>query len=78
MSSTGELAIQLNNSNGTLARVPLAGGEPRQILENVVEADWSPDAKALTIVRKTDGKFRLEYPIGKVLYVVSGGKLFRI
>jgi tRNA A-37 threonylcarbamoyl transferase component Bud32 len=70
--STGELAILLNDPGGTLARVPLAGGEPRRILENVVEADWSPDGKSLAIVRKMDGKFRLEFPAGKVLYETRG------
>ena len=72
VSTTGELAILLNNSNGTLARVPLAGGEPRHILENVVDADWSPDGKSLAIVRRSEGKFRLEFPIGKVLYETRG------
>ncbi len=72
VSSQGELAILLNGTNGILARVPLAGGEPRQILENVAEADWSPDGKSLAIVRKTEGTFRLEFPIGKVLYETRG------
>jgi len=72
VSSGGELAILLNNSNGTLARVPLAGGEPRQILENVTEADWSPDGKSLAIVRSVDGKSRLEFPVGTVLYERRG------
>lgn len=72
VSSTGELAILLNHSNGTLARVPLAGGEPRHILEDVAAADWSPDGKSLAIVRNADGRFRLEFPIGKVLYETRG------
>ncbi len=46
ISSQGEMAILLgpttNGTTGTLARVPLSGGAPREILENVNDADWSP------------------------------------
>jgi eukaryotic-like serine/threonine-protein kinase len=55
-------------TSGTLARVPLGGGAPREVLEDVVDADWSPDGKDLAVAHLADGRFRLEYPIGKVLY----------
>ncbi|HVE65970.1 MAG TPA: serine/threonine-protein kinase, partial [Thermoanaerobaculia bacterium] len=74
VSSAGELAIALGwrpvlgwESAGTLARVSLEGGAPREILENVSEADWAPDGKELAIVRDAGPMRRLEYPIGKVL-----------
>jgi Tol biopolymer transport system component len=35
-------------------------------------ADWSPDARTLAIVRWKDGKARLEYPPGTVLYETLG------
>jgi len=35
---------------GTLATVPLGGGAPRELLENVHEADWSPDGKELAVI----------------------------
>ncbi|HET9796193.1 MAG TPA: protein kinase [Thermoanaerobaculia bacterium] len=79
VSSQNELAIaidaKLQNSfqpAGTLARVPMAGGTPRQILENVAEAEWSPDGAQLAVVHNVSGKSRLEYPIGKVLYETGG------
>ena len=53
---------------GTLARAPLAGGAPREILEGVVAADWSPDGKDLAVVHVVGEQYRLEYPIGRVLY----------
>ena len=56
------------DSTGTLARVPLEGGAPRELLENVSLADWSPDGRDLAVVHKVGGKDRLEFPIGKVLY----------
>ena len=76
ISKTGELAIRLNTvryggyaRSGTLARVPLSGGTPREVLENVQDADWSPNGDAMAIVRyiPENTHWRLEYPIGKVL-----------
>ena len=76
ISRTGELAIRLGTSYmagyqqiGTLARVPLGGGTPREMLENVQDADWSPDGNNLAVVRflPQNSHWRLEYPIGHVL-----------
>ncbi|HXY13531.1 MAG TPA: protein kinase [Terriglobales bacterium] len=79
ISSSGEMAISVNSRPsgpyaqvGTLARVPLNGGAPRPVLENVQWADWSPDGENLAIVRDVGGRNRLEFPIGKVLYETSG------
>ena len=79
ISSGGELAISVNRRSlfgfeaaGTLARVPLAGGAPREILEDVEDADWSPDGKNLAVVRLAGNRVRLEYPIGKVVYEPPG------
>ncbi len=76
ISSSGELAIALrahdSNLPGTLAQAPLTGGAPRELLENVSSADWSPDGKEMAIVRVRDGKSRLEYPIGHLLHESTG------
>ncbi|HSS96213.1 MAG TPA: protein kinase [Terriglobales bacterium] len=63
---------KLDETNGVLASTPLAGGTPREILEDVRWADWSPD-KRLAVVHHTPGQMRLEFPIGKVLYQSAGG-----
>jgi Tol biopolymer transport system component len=70
ISSSGEMAILLPAKDGgeTLARVPLSGGAPREILENVNDADWSPDGSRLAVSRTVAGKNRIEYPIGTVRY----------
>jgi eukaryotic-like serine/threonine-protein kinase len=80
VSPNGELAIQLGHQTvwdriGTLARVPLDGGAPRELLEDVRAADWSPDGRDLAVVHQVGGKDRLEFPIGKVLYESADGML---
>jgi Tol biopolymer transport system component len=79
VSPAGEMAVALNTHRtgtwvnvGTLASAPLAGGAPREILENVQWADWAPDGSNLAVVRDVGGRNRLEYPIGKVLYETGG------
>lgn len=76
ISKNGEMAVLLNTvflpgyaRSGTLARVPLSGGTPREVLDNVQDADWSAAGDAIAIVRHVpeNGHWRLEYPIGKVL-----------
>jgi serine/threonine protein kinase len=85
ISPTGEVAILLDCvldwgecRDGTLARVPMVGGTPREIMENVYEADWSPDGKDLAIVRVVEGEYQLEYPVGKVLYKKPTGWIRKI
>jgi eukaryotic-like serine/threonine-protein kinase len=75
ISSKGEMAVSMHPQNsaftqsGTLARVPLAGGAPREMLSEVVSADWAPDGQSLAVIR---GSFattiRLEYPPETVIY----------
>jgi eukaryotic-like serine/threonine-protein kinase len=79
ISAEGEMAVLLGSHNidpyinaGTLGRVPLGGGAPREVLENVQWADWSPDGTNFAVVREFGGLSRLEYPIGKVLYQTGG------
>jgi DNA-binding winged helix-turn-helix (wHTH) protein len=79
ISSKGEMALSLSRhvevgsmTQGRLASSPLGGGAPREILENVREADWSPDGKRLLIVHRVAGHDRLEYLGSKVLYQTSG------
>ncbi|HXY52580.1 MAG TPA: protein kinase [Terriglobales bacterium] len=79
VSSNSEMAVLLNSkaigtwvSMGTLARAPLVGGAPREVLEQVQWADWSPDGSNLAVVRDFGGRNRLEFPIGKSLYETGG------
>jgi serine/threonine protein kinase/Tol biopolymer transport system component len=64
--STGYAAI------GTLSQSPLSGSAPRDLLEDVGYADWSPDGGAMAVVRAPQWRYRLEFPVGKVLYETTG------
>jgi eukaryotic-like serine/threonine-protein kinase len=77
ISKSGELAIRLNTVYyggyarvGTLAKVPLSGGTPREVLDNVQDADWAADGESMAVVRfvPENSHWRLEYPVGKVLF----------
>jgi len=80
ISKSGELALSLGQhivgpfmASGTLARMSVAGGAaPRQILEDVQWADWTPNGATLAIVREGSGRNRLEFPIGKALFETAG------
>ena len=78
VSRSGELAVRIlpveghpSPRDGALARVPLSGGSPRDVLNDVSEADWAPDEASLAVAHSVNGKTRLEFPIGKILYESS-------
>ncbi len=70
VSRTGELAVHFGRQmvspvSGALARVPLAGGARRDLLENVIDADWIPGTDELAVVRSlAGGMSQVEFPIG--------------
>ena len=79
ISASGEMLLALHSkprdaflNSGTLARVPLVGGAPREILDDVEWADWSPDGTNVAVVHEVEGRKRLEFPLGKMLYQASG------
>ena len=78
VSSRGELAVALGcrlnwgECLGTLAQVPITGGSPREMVKDVIAADWSPDGSQIAIVAVDDSRYRLEYPIDRVLYEPKG------
>jgi serine/threonine protein kinase len=79
ISRNNELAVvlhgthngQLETVGGMLARAPLAGGSPKELLADVRWADWDAQGN-LAVVNYVDGHSRLEYPIGTVLYQSRG------
>jgi eukaryotic-like serine/threonine-protein kinase len=75
ISDKGEMAVSLGRQRsisgfgfkGTLARLSLTGGVPREVTERVESADWGPDG-SLAVSYHTEGKARLEFPIGTLRY----------
>jgi Tol biopolymer transport system component len=82
VSSRGELAILLppepdtemlpSFRSGVLARIPLTGGTPRAIAEDVHDADWDPSGEQFALVRGVESGVRLEYPAGNELHRTAG------
>ncbi len=52
---------------GTLARVALAGGTPREILDNVYAADSSPNGTELAVMQRDGTMLNVQYPLGSTL-----------
>jgi Tol biopolymer transport system component len=78
VSSRGDLAVALGcrlnwgECLGTLAQVPITGGSPREMMKDVLVADWSPDGRDMAVVSFVGSTYRLEYPVGKTLYESPG------
>jgi Tol biopolymer transport system component len=76
ISSKGEMAVLLNpitsglSISGRLARVPLAGGAPREVFDDVWGADWTPDGQSLAVIRTgpPNNHRHVEFPAGNVIY----------
>jgi serine/threonine protein kinase len=79
ISRSGDIALGLAGTLGnhldvrfaTLGVAPLAGGAPRELLDNVAEADWAPDG-TLAVVHTVNHRDRIEFPAGRVLYETTG------
>ena len=79
IADNGDMALILKRrflatwlQRGTLARMPIDGGAPRPILDEVYAADITRDGKDFAVVRRDGGKQHLEFPIGKVLFETPG------
>jgi serine/threonine protein kinase len=66
--SMGCKDVFIGDCEGTLAVAPVSGGAPREITDHVLSADWTPQGNEMAVVREAGGKFRVEFPLGKVLY----------
>lgn len=71
--SSGEIALGMGNhfrgimTYGTLARVPMVGGAPRELMEDVKYADWSASGNELAVIRRVGDQDKIEFPIGTVI-----------
>lgn len=87
ISAAGEIAAALDPkaegylSRATLIKSSLEGGKPSPQLNEIQWAEWHPsrtdesligDEQYLAVVRGENGRIRLEYPIGNVIYETHG------
>ena len=79
ISRGGDMAVSTHRRSdggfsfiGTLARADLSGSVPREIQENVLEADWSPEGDAMALTRHIPEGVALEFPAGTILFSTSG------
>lgn len=73
-SPDGTSVLFLHGEGTRLAayRVPLVGGEPRKVLDEVSEADWSPDGRRVAFLRSRATSGHTEWTLGTA--EVQGGK----
>src|SRR5262249_4100928 len=76
ISPAGEMAVKTNRKQywffweGTLGRVSILGGTPREVLDGVLFADYAADGRLAVVrraggvARQAGGKVVLEFPIG--------------
>ena len=64
--------IAVLQDKGTLVKVPMGGGVPRAFLNDLNWAFSASDGSALGVVRRTSGRQRVEFPVGKALYETPG------
>jgi eukaryotic-like serine/threonine-protein kinase len=64
----------------TLARVPLAGGARRDLLDGIVDADWIAGTNELAVVRDPgNGRpWRVEFPVGTVVHEARAAWSLRV
>ncbi len=79
VSPAGEMALSLGRhfalgleTRGTLARVPFSGAAPREMLADVESADWAPDGAGLAVIHVVQDRYRLGFPIGRILHETGG------
>ena len=79
ISSSGEMLILSDvlfstgySHRGVLRKAPLSGGAARDLFEDIVGADWSPDGRSIALVRAPGWRHLLEFPAGRVLSETAG------
>ncbi len=62
----------------TLARLPLEGGSPRELVKDVWDASWDRSGTRIAVERPIAGRAgsRIEFPVGNVVAERTGGELF--
>ena len=87
ISPSNEMAVLFGPQNvvrafgaRTLARVPLAGGARRDLLDGIVDADWIAGTNEVAVVRDPgNGRpWRVEFPVGTVVHEARAAWSLRV
>jgi hypothetical protein len=87
ISPAGDMAVLFGPQNvgqvfgaRTLARVPMAGGARRDLLDGVVDADWIPGSDSLAVIRDPGGgkAWTVEFPAGHVVHEARAAWSLRV
>ncbi len=85
VSRTGELGVLfgtqlIDRGFGVLARVPLAGGARRDLIDRVVAADWIPGTDTLAVIREgaAGEPWHVEFPLGKTVHQARAAWSIRV
>jgi hypothetical protein len=87
ISSSNDMAVLFGPQNmlrafgvRTLARVPLAGGTRRDLLDSIVDADWIAGTNDVAVVRDPgNGRpWRVEFPVGTVVHEARAAWSLRV
>jgi eukaryotic-like serine/threonine-protein kinase len=87
ISRSGDMAVLFGPQNISrafgvrpLARIPMAGGARRDVLDGVVDADWIPGTDALAVIRDPGGgrPWTVEFPVGTVVHEARAAWSLRV
>ena len=87
VSKAGDMAVLFGPQNiqqafgaRTLARIAMAGGARRDLLDGVVDADWVPGTNDLAVIRDPgEGRpWTVEFPAGTVVHETSAAWSLRV
>jgi serine/threonine protein kinase len=87
ISRAGDMAVVFGPQNierafgtATLARIPLAGGARRDLLDRVVAADWIPGTDQLAVIRDPGGNrpWTIEFPAGTTVHQAPAAWSIRV
>ena len=87
ISRAGEMAVLFGPQNierafgvRTLARIPMAGGARRDLLDGVVEADWIPGTDRVAVIRDPGGNrpWTVEFPAGTKVHEARAAWSLRV
>jgi Tol biopolymer transport system component len=76
----GPQSLQQSYGERTMARIPMAGGARRDLLTDVVDADWIPGTDTFAVIRDPGGNrpWTIEFPAGTPVHEARAAWSLRV